>query len=260
MKDFNQLYSPMVYFKEGMKERWKLDEYHDPYAPAVFLCIHDPKDVQTFVNHKGPKLLYFAGADCTPEKINIVKNTPNVVCIGWSPWVTQILKSNNIPYKEFNLPLKHYNEFKPTPLGENIYVYKGIHGNREDYFKWNEVITPLQQVFGKDRIIYTSHQPFNILIDKYYNDCFVYIKPNERGGSTAMWELGYMGRKTISTNQGDLPHVLNFNSLEHIIELIMEESKKIGTLQIELSNSVHNKFQNDNEWLYLDFYNNLFKN
>jgi len=255
MKDFTQLYSSMIYFKEDMKQRWDLAEYNDPNSPSVFLGLPELADVHAFVNHKSFKLLYFAGADCTPEKIQIVKNTPNVMCIGWSPWVIQILKSNNIPYKAFNLPLKYYDDFKSTMLGENIYVYKGLHGNRADYFMWDSVVKPLEQVFGSDRVIHTSFQPFNVLIDKYYNDCFVYIKPNQRGGSTAMWELGYMGRKTISINQGNLPHVLNSNSLEETIKLIMQESKKIGTFQHQLSKQVHNSFLNSDEWLYLNFYN-----
>ena len=62
-RKFEQLYSSMIYFKEGMKERWNLFEYHDPNAPAVFLGLYEPRDIQTFITHKGPKLLYFAGAD-----------------------------------------------------------------------------------------------------------------------------------------------------------------------------------------------------
>ena len=259
MPDFKQLFTQMDYFSRGMKERWGLEDYKCLNTPTVFLSLGSPQAIQTFKNHKGIKLLYFSGSDCNPQTINLVKNTQDVVCIGWSPWITQILEKNNIPHKNFFLPLKHYNDFKPTILGENIYVYKGIHGDRSDYFKWDEIIKPLQDVFGEDRIIHTTKQPINKLINDYYNDCFVYVKPNERGGSTAMWELGYMGRKTISNNQGNLPHVLNSTSLEETINLILQESKKIGTLQPQLSQLTHDHFQNTNEWLYVDFYKDVIK-
>lgn len=254
MADFTQLFTEMDYFSPGIRNRWGLGEYKNSNTPTVFLSLGSPLAIKTFIKHKGYKLLYFSGSDCTPETIELVKNTPNVICIGWSPWITKILEENSIPHKNFFLPLKHYTDFKPTQLGENIYVYKGIHGDRENYFKWKEIVIPLQQIFGNDRVLYTSNQPFDKLINQYYNNCFVYVKPNERGGSTAMWELGYMGRKTISINQGDLPHVLNSNSLEETVELIIQESKKIGTLQPELSTQVHNSFQNTDEWLNLDFY------
>lgn len=255
MTDIKQIFTQMTYFLPGIKERWGLQDYKDNTLPTLFLSLGSPTAIQTFINHKGFKLLYFSGSDCNSTTIELVKNTPNVVCIGWSPWIIKILEEHNIPHRNFCLPLKHYNEFKPTVLGENIYVYKGIHGDRSDYFEWDSVVKPLQHVFGKNRIIHTSFQPFDKLINEYYNNCFVYVKPNPRGGSTAMWELGYMGRKTISTDQGNLPHVLNSNSLEETIELIMNESKKIGTIQKELSKQVHASFQNTNDWLYLDFYN-----
>ena len=56
------------------------------------------------------------------------------------------------------------------------------------------------------------------------------LKPNIRG-STTMWELAHMGRKTIAQNQGGATNVLEYRDLNHMIDLIYEESKKIGTVQ-----------------------------
>jgi hypothetical protein len=69
-----------------------------------------------------------------------------------------------------------------------------------------------------------------------------------------MWELGYMGRKTITSNQGDLPNILNYSTLDDIINHIVEESKKIGTLQPQIREDLHNVFMNTDEWLYLNYY------
>lgn len=261
MKDFKQIHCDgLPFFKEDMKKRWGLVDYCNPNEPAIFLGLYTNKDKQTFINHKSEKLLYFGGADCDIHTLNLVKGSKNTVCIAWSPWLYPLLDEWSIPYKKFHLPLKDYSMFKPTVLGDKIYVYKGLNGNRHGHYKWNEIIKPLEKEFGSSKIIYTNNVPFNKLIKEYYNNCFVYVKPNSRAGSTTMWELGYMGRKTISTDQGDLPHVLeSHNKIDTIIELIGEESKKIGYLQTELSNNVHNSFMNDDVWLNMSYYKNFQK-
>ena len=170
-------------------------------------------------------------------------------------WIGEVFRINNLRYKEVIIPLKDFSEFTPTVLGDKIYIYKGIYGDRPDYFKWQKVVEPLQKTFGKDRIIFTNHKPIEQLKEEYYNNCFVYVKPNERGGSTSMWELGHMGRKTITFNQGDVPNVLNYKSFDEIVSHIKNEESKIGTLQNEVSEQTKNIFVGE-EWLNLDFYYN----
>lgn len=255
MRDFNQAYVSNIlpHFKEGFMDRWGFEEYNDPNKPAVFLGLYSSEDIEIFKNHKSYKILHFGGNDFKPFQVDIVKKSPNTFCVGYG-WLGEGLAKNQIPYKEVIIPLKDYSDFTPTPLGENIYIYKGLHGNRPDYFKWEEVIKPLQQVFGEDRIIYTEFKSIEELKKDYYENCFVYIKPNPRGGSTTMWELGHMGRKTISFGQGNLPNVLNFSTLEDIIKHVMEESTKIGTIQTETSEATKNAFMNNDKWLNLSFY------
>ena len=155
---------------------------------------------------------------------------------------------------------KNYKQMKeyPTPLGKNIYVYVGQPNNqRFEYFKFDEIIIPLIDHFGYDRVMWVKGGEtlnFQSLVNNYYNKSFVFIKPNERGGSTTMWELAHMGRKTISRNQGDAPNVLNYKNLDHMIDLIYEESEKIGTLQLDVYKNVKNIFQKSNEWLYLKYW------
>ena len=112
------------------------------------------------------------------------------------------------------LPIKKFDNLKPTKLGKNIYVYIGQpHNKRYEYFKFDEVIIPLIENFGENRVIWVkgnSHVNFKSLVENYYNDCFVFVKPNIKGGSTTMWELAHMGRKTISQKQGGAPNVLEF--------------------------------------------------
>lgn len=255
MRDFDQAYVSDVlpHFKKGFMDKWGFKEYTDPTKPAVFLGLYSSKDINVFKNHKSYKILHFGGNDFHSPQIEIVRNSPNTFLVGYG-WLGEGLIQNNLPYKEVIVPLKSYDEFTPTPLGENIYIYKGLHGTRYDYFKWNEIVKPLQQVFGEDRIIYTEHKSIEEVRENYYNNCFVYVKPNERGGSTSMWELGHMGRKTITFNQGNLPNVLNFVTLDDIIQHIMEESTKIGTIQKEVAKQTYDVMINSDKWLNIDYY------
>ena len=97
-------------------------------------------------------------------------------------------------------------------------------------------------------------QPITTLINQFYNQCFVYVKPNPRGGSTSMWELAHMGRKTIAQNQDGAPNVLEYKDINDIINLIYQEEKKIGTIQEQVSKDTQKIFMNKSDWLTLDFW------
>ena len=47
----------VIYFKEGIKQKWDLNDYVDPYAPCLFFGVSQQVDLIN--NHKGYKLLYF---------------------------------------------------------------------------------------------------------------------------------------------------------------------------------------------------------
>ena len=156
------------------------------------------------------------------------------------------------------LPIKDFNAFNLTPLGKNIYVYVGQpEKKRYDYFYFDEIIVPLIDNFGEKRVMWVKEDSaINIqkLIEDYYNKSFVFVKPNERGRSTTMWEMAHMGRKTIAQNQGGAPNVLEYSDLDHMIDLIYQESEKIGTIQEDIYNNIKNIFQESDEWLYLKFW------
>ena len=129
---------------------------------------------------------------------------------------------------------------------------------RPDYFKFNEVVSPLVQVFGKDRVKWviqneSSTLPMNELIEKYYNDCFVFVKPHERGGVTTMYDLAHMGRKTIGKGETNLPNFREYSDIKNLLDLIMEESKFIGQVRNDVATSLNDHFIGD-EWLNLNYW------
>ena len=256
IQDFKQVHissSIRQYFGEGFKQLWGLEEYSDPNKPAVFFGMGAEQDLEILKAHNSYSIIVWAGGEFETPLIREVSIIPKTIQIGYG-WISKKLKELQIKHTEIYLPVKDYSRFEPTPLGDKIYVYRGIHGNREGYFKWNSIIKPLIKHYGENNIIFTEKQPLKTLIEDYYNNCFVYVKPNERGGSTAMWELGLMGRRVIANNQGRAPHVLNYNSLQDIIDLIDKEADRIGTIQKDLSQSVRETLIFSKDWLNLSYY------
>jgi len=259
IRDFNQVYVSNVleqYFGPNFRSRWELGYYSDVNAPSVFLGLYEQSDLERLINHKGQKILIWGGGDMEPPKLRSISDLQkqNRINIWAYPGeFSDLLTSYDIKHKSLHIPLKDYSKFKPITLGENIYVYKGIHGNRPDYFRWNETVDPLIQVFGKDRIIFADHLSMDELTEKVYKNCFVYVKPNPKGGCTTMFELGHMGIRTLGKRHKNLDIFTQYETVEHLIDLIVQESKYIGKVREDVSESVKKSFTGE-EWLTLDFW------
>jgi hypothetical protein len=210
-----------------------------------------------FVNHIGPKILIWGGADMTPNRLEYISNLQQqqtIYCWVYPGEFSNILTNYNIKHKQLHVALKSYIDFTPIILGENIYVYKGLHGNRPSHYHWNNVVNPLIEVFGKDRITFTDHLPITELIEKFYKNCFVYVKPNPVGGCTTMFELGHMGMRTLGIGHKNLEFFSEYSDIYHLIDLVVDESKYIGKTRKDIAESAKNIFAGS-EWLTLNFWN-----
>ena len=258
MKDFTQVYfsDGIEFFKEGFKKKWNLKDYTNPNEPSIFLGLYGHADWQIVKEHKSYGIISLTGGDMISQNLNFIQHlvdNKRIFCYQAPGFPSDVVKKHNIPHKQLFIAMKDYSSFQPCPLGENIYVYKGIHGNRPDYFKFDNVISPLIEVFGEDRIIYTEFKSPKELRDKYYKDCFVYVKPNNLGGATSMFELAHMGRKTLGGGFPGLDYLVNYKDIYHLIDLIQEEAKYIGTIRKEVSAQAKNTFIGD-EWLSLSYW------
>lgn len=258
MKDFTQVYfsDAIKFFKEDFISKWKLEEYTNPDKPAIFLGLYNPTDHQVVKNHKSYGIVSLTGSDMIPKNLNFVQNVVDnkrIFCYQAPGFPSNILKKYSIPHKSLFIAMKDYSTYSLCPLGKNIYVYKGLHGNSANYYKFNSIISPLIEVFGKDRIIYTEFKSPQELIENYYKNCFVYVKPNDLGGATSMFELAHMGRKTLGGGFPSLDYLVNYKDIYHLIDLIQEEAKYIGTTRKEVSTQVKNTFTGD-EWLNLSYW------
>jgi hypothetical protein len=70
-----------------------------------------------------------------------------------------------------------------------------------------------------------------------------------------MFELGYMGRKTIGAGIFNLPNFTNYKNLKNLIHLIEKEEKNIGQINLDIAKNLKKSFI-DSSWLDLKFWLN----
>lgn len=257
MRDILQAYvSPTLsHFKERLFSCWGFIEYYDPLAPAFFFGLYTDYDIRVLTKHKAKSLLYFGGNDFREKQISIVKKLNNIICIGYGgDWLYEGCQKENLRFTPNKLLIMEFDKFKPVPLGDKIYVYRGLKGNRADYFGWSSVVQPVMNIIGEDRFIFADNLSLSELHEKVYSNSFVYLKPNDRGGSTALFELGHMGIRTITNGHSKFPNALSYSSIEDIVSLIREEEKRIGTHQYEVAESLKAAIVQDDAWLMTSSY------
>jgi len=245
-------------FGENFRNFWKLERYSDPAQPAIFFGLYTNSDLTALTLHKSYSIIIWGGGDIRNNSILCVKSVISSgkgFTLAYPGEFSKILKSNKISHKQLYLQVKDYSNFYSCPLGDKIYVYRGVKGTRSAYFQWNEVILPLINYFGEDMFIYTDNITLPKLIEEFYKKCFVYIKPTPKGGCTAMFELGHMGRKTLGIGHTNLPNFTEYKNIPNLINLIKKESQYIGKVREDVSEGTRNIFCN-NEWLDISFWKN----
>lgn len=257
MKEFKQLYSSMIFFRENFMKKWDLIPYGNINDPAIFLGLNEHSDVYAISQHKGPKLLIWSGGDMRPERLSFVsefQKQTELYIWAYPGEFSDILTSYGIIHKTIHVPIKDYNMFTPNILGDKIYMYKGINGDRSEYFKWDETISIISDKYGSENIIFADHLPLDQLIENIYKKCFVYIKPNPKGGCTTMFELAHMGIRTIGHGHRNLSCFSEYTTTEELINLIDIERKYIGSIRHDVVTSIKQDLIG-NEWLNLEFWN-----
>jgi predicted O-methyltransferase YrrM len=237
------------FFKENLIKRYNLLEYNDIEKPTLFFGLRNQGSL--IDNHKGLKLLL----PSSPIDIPKIKNYENVIFICSDKYELP----PNIKRKSLTPEIKDYNIFTPTPLGDKIYLYSGFQNGWN--LKNNNLINEIQKRINYE-IITTSHSDLtnyydiNYLKTNYYDKSFINLNLTNFHGLATTIELGLMGRKTIIKNINinsiqriDFPNFIYYETIDDIVEIINEESKKIGTIQPSIN--AHNV---GDEWLDLSFW------
>jgi hypothetical protein len=240
--------SEVLFFAKDLMEKWNLKEYYDKNKPCLFFGVYSEKDVNIIKSHNGLKIVWFTNHD-TKNLLSLLVGVNNLVVNH-----TEGLKIvDGIIFKKTSIAIKDFSKFEQTPFGEHIYCYIGD-GKLNDrygylFLKKIEKMIPFNVIYGK------LGYSLDYIIDNYYNKSFININITETGrsGLTTLTEMGFMGRYSISNTLDNFPCVIRYTNIEDIINIINNESGKIGTTQPSL---LENHFYTGEEWKDVDFWLN----
>jgi len=224
------------FFKEGFLNRWGLTDYSNNQESCIFVGIYRSEDVDVVNNHKGFKLIWNTGRirDCFKniDPINVVVMENTIDC--------ELIKGL-YKIKRANIEIKDFSLFKLSELGNKVYCYLG---NAKGKFVMGfDLMKEVEKEIKYEIIQGFQGNTIEFVRDNIYNECFVNLKPNLTGGITSAVELALMGRRTISNTIA--PFCMGYKSVEDIVRIINEESKKIGIIQ---ASKLGNYFDTGEEW------------
>jgi hypothetical protein len=247
-------FSPRVeHFKEDFLHKWNLVDYSNLEEPCVFVGYYNQEDVTAIQKHNGYKILLPTGTvDLQKNQtyVNTLYQDKKVFFVKcW--WASYPV---SVKVKNIKIPMKDYSLFQPNELGDKVYCYLGVEGNKNEYgFKLAEEVKkkiPFEVIYGfRDQ---GKNLPIKKLKENFYDKCFVNLNFSllKVGGFTSVNELGFMGRKSITTSNRRENFLINFKKEENISKIILKESKKIGTVQ---PNLMDNHFVGE-EWLDMSYW------
>lgn len=233
------------FFKNGFLNRWGLTDYINTSEPCIFWGLTTDEEIEQLRRHKGLKVLYLINAYCYKITDKLV-GIDDLVIID-NPYIDKPERFNIKNGVEFQY--KDYSTFKPNILGDTIYCYIGNESAKERYGYYTAL--ELQKLL-KWEIIFGNHDdPNKLKFLSDYNRCFLNLNLEKSGGGgrTTMFELAYMGRKSIFNTLHDYPCLIKYNDMDDLIRIIEEEANKIGTIQEAIE--CHNTWD---EWLNIDFW------
>lgn len=243
----------MPKFKPAIMRRWFFDPYKDRTKPVVFFGVYGKREIKLINDHVGPKIIVFLGNDINFHG-HQWKDDPNAYHVSYGPFKDR-LEALGVKVYNHVTALKEYDYWKPVPLGDSIYVYKGQRGSRANHYKWKEVIEPLIEEFG-DKVIWTYGKTERDLKLNYYSKCFAYVKPTPIGGSTAMWELGHMGIRTFTQGHDHLNfgHTVDYKDLDDLFSKLKDEMSRIGEVRDDVALETSKCFDGNEDWLSYEYY------
>jgi len=244
-----QYVTSLSFFEKDFKNRWNFSEYYDTNKPLFFFGFNGLSHI--FENHNSYKIILPSTYKDLPD-FNQLKNTEKTILIIETNLPKNYFIPDSVIVKKLIIEIKDYSIFKPNKLGDKIYYYSGFSK------KWSpnnvKLINEIQKEINFE-IITTNHflksdmYDIEYLKQSYYDKCFVNLNFTRGNGMTTVRELALMGRKTITSNNPyNYDCLIRCDDKESIIKAIIEESKKINTIQSPIN--VHNSGE---EWTNLDY-------
>jgi hypothetical protein len=240
--------SHVSFFKNSFLKRNGLIDYCATNLPSIFFGARGSSDIIN--KHTGYKIILPA----TPNDYPDLNNYDKTIFICSDDYQLP----NGVIRKSLTPEIKDYSLYKPSVMGDKIYIYSGFKNGWNHY---SDLIKEIQKRVDFE-IVTTNHSDITdyhspeFLKEEYYDKCFINLNLTDGNGLGTTIELGLMGRKTIFKNKTinsiqrlDFPNFISYETIEDIVNIINNESKKIGTTQPPIN--AHNV---GDEWLNLDFW------
>lgn len=207
------------FFDEMFRRKFNFCKYVSTEKPTMFFGIYRDDDINMIKNHKGKRIIWFAGSDAmvstTLLTLKELQNDENTVFVAESSWIAKDLDCVGIKYERISLFLDDIYNWKPVSLGDSLFFYNA---NTSKYGK--EYLPIIKQNFPDINIV--TNDVKTVSRDKMpevYAQCFAGFRPIKHDGcSMSAVEMGLMGRYTIYN--GDGPFSIKFNGVDDIISAI----------------------------------------
>jgi hypothetical protein len=232
-------FSPRVIsFENGFKQKWGVSSYKSYTDSCIFVGMYDQQDFDVIKNHKGFKVLLQTGTLDFKKNYEFIKrlaedNNMFFIYSFFSGF------PDNAKVKEIHLPIRDYSAFKIIPLGDKVYTYLGSPPQAK---RWGyDLVEEVERKTGFEIIRGFIGHTMDFVKKEFYDKCFINLNLSISGcgGFTTAYELGYMGRYSITTSKADMPMFIRFNSVNDIVNIIDGESEKIGTIPEPIMNGYH---------------------
>ena len=215
----------LEHFKNRFIKKYKLKEYKNKLNIALFFGLYNNNDYLKVLNHKGKKVILFAGSDL--PNIKKIERMKNIYYIAISKNIHERLLSYNKKSLLINFNLLNKNIFKPVQnYGESIYIYDGFSKKDDNEKIYNtKLIDIIKEKLPQFNYIHSSDLQLNYEdMPEIYKKCFIGLRLTDNdGNANTVQEFEAMNIPIIHnfSNYG-----LPWNNSETIIDTILKTYEK----------------------------------
>lgn len=246
IENIKQIYvsSAVEHFKEQMKNKYDLIEYHNKNEPAIFNGLYNKQDWDIISEHQGLRVIVWCGNDANllyrRPYFNLVKNLKNTIHIAKSKILFDTLTGYGISCKLVNVTPTMIEKNK-KPRGENVYFYGTIkHGS--NYIESIQRKIPYKIIHIKSSSEHSKEE-----LEKIYESCFIGVRLTTHDGlPNTVIELGLMGRRCV--HNGELPNTIPWSSVKDVADIIKNEYSIKDEDNQKIVDDVYNYLNISDEW------------
>lgn len=246
------------YFAPFMQSKFGLHTYNNPTKPALFFGCYRRSDVRAILNHMVCPVILWGGTDAANlknGKYKEIRRRKNIAHVAQSIFISEDLQKFGIPHVLLPVCAAPLEKFSPCELGNSVYFYYGT--KKKWKFYGGNYVERLQDEMPDLKVIKRSSGGKNSVpanqMPGIYSKCFIGLRlvPHD-GISWSVIEMGLMGRRVV--HNGDAPNAIPWSNYQDVKRAVLQERKKIGSINIELAEQVKDYIDIGEDWLDTDYY------